>query len=143
MKISVALKAKIRKNWSDVSREIYVRWRFNGSRAMWLWLARIINGRSQQDRTSKGVDKGSVAISGLISDQPVSELFINQWRLISAMIRLWPRDEGHNHLGRDSQIVGNSIRVGRRTFSIGEGSGFAGGRCRACGLLLPVGPVLH
>jgi len=62
-----------------------------------------------------------VAIKGLIKDHPVSEVCISQCRLISAMIRPWARDEGHNHLGGVSQIVGNNISVGRRTFSIVEG----------------------
>jgi len=40
---------------------------------MWFWLARIIRGRSQQLRTRRGVDKGSVAMRGFREDQPVSE----------------------------------------------------------------------
>ena len=78
MKTSVAPKARIRKNWREVSREIYVRCRFKGSGAMWFWLARIIRGRSQQERISRGVDKGSVATRGLIRDHPVSEVCVSQ-----------------------------------------------------------------
>lgn len=62
MMISVALNARIRKNCREVSRVIYIRWRLIGSWAVWFWLARIINGRSQQVRTSRGVDNGSVAM---------------------------------------------------------------------------------
>ena len=40
---------------------------------MWFWLARIIRGRSQQERIRRGVDKGSVAMRGLTNDHPVSE----------------------------------------------------------------------
>jgi len=41
---------------------------------MWFWLARIISGRSQQERIRRGVDRGSVAIKGFIKDHPVSEV---------------------------------------------------------------------
>jgi len=33
-----------------------------GSEAVWFWLARIIRGRSQQVRTKRGVERGSVAM---------------------------------------------------------------------------------
>lgn len=85
---------------------------------MWFWLARIINGRSQQERTRRGVESGSVAIKGFIKDHPVSDVCINQCRLTRAMMRLWARDEGQTHFGGVSQIVGNSKNVGRSTFSI-------------------------
>jgi len=107
---------------------------------MWFWLARIIRGRSQHDRIRRGVDKGSVAISGFIRDQPVSEAWNSQWRLIKAIMSPWVRDEGHSHFGGVSQIVGNSISVGRRIFSIVRGLGFVGGQCRVFGLLLREGP---
>ena len=55
---------------------------------MWFWLARIIIGRSQHDRIRRGVERGSVAIRGLIRDHPVSEVKVSQWRLIIAIIRL-------------------------------------------------------
>jgi len=118
MKISVAPKARIRKNWREVRREMYVRCRLSGSWAMWFWLARVISGRSQQERIRRGVDKGSAAISGFMKDHPVSEEWVSQCRLTRAMIRLCVRDVGHSHLGGASQIVGNNIIVGRRIFSI-------------------------
>lgn len=52
------------------------------------------------------------------------------------MIRPWAREDGHSHLGGASQIVGNSISVGRSTFSIARGLGFVGDRCHACELRL-------
>jgi len=45
---------------------------------MWFWLARIISGRSQHDKIRRGVDNGSVAMRGLISDHPVSEVWVSQ-----------------------------------------------------------------
>lgn len=62
MMISVALKAMIRKICKDVRSVMYIRWRLMGSRAVWFWLARIINGSNQQVRTRRGVESGSVAI---------------------------------------------------------------------------------
>lgn len=88
MIISVAPKARIRKIWREVSRVMYIRWRFSGSGAIWFWLARIIRGRSQQVRTSRGVERESVAIWRPRKDQPVSIVLINHFRLINAMIRL-------------------------------------------------------
>lgn len=55
---------------------------------MWFWLARIIKGRSQQVRTRRGVERGSVAIYWFMNDQPVSVDILNRVRLISAMSRL-------------------------------------------------------
>ena len=103
---------------------------------MWFWLARIIRGRSQQERMRRGVDRGSVAMSGFMSDHPVSDVCISQCRLTKAIIRPWAREDGHSHLGGASQIVGNSISVGRSTFSIVRGLGFVGGRFHACELRL-------
>lgn len=88
---------------------------------MWFWLAKIIRGSSQQVSTRRGVDKGSVAIYRLREAQPVSDRFSSQARLASAMIRLWARVVGHNHLGDVNQVVGTSIRVGMRIFNIVEG----------------------
>ena len=50
--------------------------------------------------------------------QPVSEFHLSQFRLIRAIKRLWAVVAVHNHLGEISQIVGNSMIVGSRTFSI-------------------------
>lgn len=55
---------------------------------MWFWLARIIKGSSQQVNTSRGVERGSVAIQTLSDDQPVSEKLPSQVRLVSEIIRL-------------------------------------------------------
>lgn len=62
----------MRKIWRDVSSVIYIRCRLMGSGEMWFWLARIISGRSQQVRTRRGVESGSVAMYWFINDQPVS-----------------------------------------------------------------------
>ena len=117
---SVAPKAKIRKICRDVSSVIYIRWRLIGSVAVWFWLARIIRGSNQHVRTRRGVDRGSVAIKGLMVDQPVSMVFFNQERLNSAIIILWARVVGQSHLEGVNQVVGTSIRVGMRIFSIVE-----------------------
>lgn len=58
----MALKAIIRKICRDVRRVMYIRWRLIGSEAVWFWLARIIRGSSQQVRTRRGVERGSVAM---------------------------------------------------------------------------------
>merc|ERR1712035_236994 len=122
---------------------MYIRWRLTGSWAVWFWLARIIRGRSQQVRTKRGVDRGSVAIYGLRQDQPVSERFFSQVRLASAITRLCRSAVGHNHLAETSQVVGTSMRVGIRIFSIVEGLGFGGDRCRGFERWLLVGRALH
>lgn len=58
----MALKARIRKICKDVSSVMYIRCRLVGSEDVWCWLARIIKGRSQQVRASRGVERGSVAM---------------------------------------------------------------------------------
>lgn len=85
---------------------------------MWFWLAKIISGSSQQDRTSRGVDSGSVAKNRPRDVQPDSEGKLSHVRLVNAMQKLWASAVGHNHFGRASQIVGRSMKVGRRIFSI-------------------------
>ena len=85
---SVALKARIRKIWRDVSKVMYIRCRLIGSEEVWFWLARIIKGRSQQVRTRRGVERGSVAMYWFMEYQPVSIDMLRHVRLISAMIRL-------------------------------------------------------
>lgn len=109
----------IRKIWRDVKRVMKVRWRLMGSELVWFWLAKIIRGRSQHVRTRRGVDRESVAMYRPSEDQPVSERFSSQVRLARAMTRLWARVVGHNHFAEASQVVGMSIRVGTRIFSIG------------------------
>lgn len=143
MIISVALNAKMRKNWREVRSEMYIRWRFRGSRDMWFWLARIISGSNQQVRTSRGVERVSVAIYRLRVVQPVSERFFSQVRLNNAIVRLCIRAVGQSHLGGTSQIVGINIRVGMRIFSIVVGLGFVVGLCRGCGQLQLAGQGLH
>lgn len=72
-------------------------------------------------RTRRGVERGSVARYELRQDHPVSERFFSQEKLASAMIRLCARVTGHRRLAGASQIVGTSIRVGIRIFSIVRG----------------------
>lgn len=88
---------------------------------MWFWLAKIIRGRSQHVNTNRGVERGSVAKCMLEADHPVSDVHLNQVRLMRAINRLCAVVVDHNHLGDDNQIVGNSITVGISTFSIVEG----------------------
>lgn len=95
-----------------------VRWRLMGSELVWFWLAKIIRGRSQHVRTRRGVDKASVAMYRLRDVQPVSDRFSSQVKLAKAMTRLWARVVDHSHFAGVSQIVGMSIRVGMRIFSI-------------------------
>lgn len=114
--------------------------------AAWFWLARIIRGRSQQVSTRRGVERGSVATYRLSSVQPVSDMFLSQDRLMSAMIRLCARVVGHSHLAGVSQVVGTSISVGTKIFSIVVSLGFVDGRFRVFGrwLLAVLGPrLLH
>ena len=50
---------------------------------------------------------------------------------------------GQSHLAGASQVVGTSIRVGIRIFSIVRGLSFGGGLFREFGQLLLVGLSLH
>ena len=70
---------------------------------------------------------------GLRKAQPVSERFFNQERLKSAIIRLWRRAVGHNHLAGVSHVVGTRRIVGMRIVNIVAGLGFVGGQSRGCG----------
>lgn len=126
----MAAKARIKKNCRDVSREIYIRCRLFGSCVMWFWLARIIRGRSQQDKIRKGVERESVARYGVRKVHPVSDEVLSQSRLVSAIRRLCRSVVGHSHLCGVSQVVGMSIMVGMRIFSIVGGLSFGGGRSR-------------
>lgn len=85
---------------------------------MCFWLAIIIRGKSQHVRINSGVDRESVAMYGFRVDHPVSDVLINQERLANAIVRLWAREAGQSHLCGVSQIIGNSISVGMRIFSI-------------------------
>lgn len=114
----MALKAKIKKIWRDVRRVIYIRCRLIGSRAVWFWLAKIIRGNNQQVRTRRGVDNGSVAMYRFSEVHPVSERLSSQVRLASAITRLWARVVGHSHFEGTIHVVGTSINVGMRIFSI-------------------------
>lgn len=100
---------------------MYIRWRLSGSKVVWFWLARIMRGSSQQVRTKRGVERGSVPIYGLMTDQPVSIVVFSQARLANAMSMLWAKVVGHNHLGEANHVVGTSMRVGMRIFNIVEG----------------------
>jgi len=68
--------------------EMYSRCRWAGSEDMWFWLAMIIRGRSQQERTRSGLDKASAAIVELKLVQAVSQGFFIQIRLSVAIRRL-------------------------------------------------------
>lgn len=94
-------------------------------------------------RTRRGVDKESVAIYNPNEDQPVSDRFLSQVRLNRAIMKLWERVEGQSHLAGESQVVGTSIRVGIRIFSIVGGLGFVGGQFRGCGQWLLTGQGLR
>lgn len=54
-------------------------------------------------------------------DQPVSDGFFNQVKLITAIVRLWNSVVGHSHFGGASHAVGMSIRVGIKIFSTVRG----------------------
>lgn len=133
MIISVAPKARIKKICRDVKRVIYIRWRLIGSEVVWFWLARIIKGSSQHVSTRRGVERGSVAMYRLREVQPVSDRLFSQLRLARAISRLCIRVVGQSHLAGVSQVVGMSISVGMRIFSIAVGLGFVGGRFRVFG----------
>lgn len=92
-----------------------------------------MSGSNQQVSTRRGVDRGSVAMQKLRVDQPVSAGWVSQERLINAISRLCTRAEGHTHFAGAIQVVGISIRVGTKTFSIVGGLGFEDGQCRECG----------
>lgn len=93
--------------------------------------------------TRRGVERGSVAMKGERQAQPVSEAFFSQSRLMRAMIRLWQRVVGQSHLSLESQVVGNSISVGIRIFSIVGDLVIEVGRTRGFELLLLIRPNLR
>lgn len=71
---SVAENARMRKNWREMRRVMYIRCREGGSDTVWFWLARIIRGSNQQVKTVSGADRGSRAIIWFKLVQPVVEL---------------------------------------------------------------------
>lgn len=64
-------------------------------------------------------------------------------KLTKAIIRLWNIVLVQSHLGEDNQIVGKSIIVGIRIFSIVGDLGPVIGLFRGFGLWRPVGQDLH
>ena len=125
----------IRKICREVSRVMYIRCRLMGSQDVWFWLAKIINGSNQQVRTRRGVERGSVAMRELRDVQPVSDELTSQVRLANAITRLWPSVVGQSHLAGTTQVVGTSISVGIKIFSIVRGLGFVIGRSHGSGRL--------
>lgn len=76
-------------------------------------------------------------------DQPISESHFNQDRLVRAIKRLWAVVVVQSHFVGTSQIVGKSMSVGIRIFSIVEGLGFGGDRSRGFVLWQLAGLVLR
>lgn len=81
----------------------------------------IIRGRSQQDRTSSGLERGSVPIVEERLAHPVSAGFFIQMRLAVAIRRLLKVVVCQIHFEGASQVVGISIMVGSKIFSIVRG----------------------
>ena len=102
-----------------------------------------MSGRSQQVKINRGVDKGSVAMYGLEVDQLVSMGSLIQVRLSNAIIKLCVVVYVHSHLGVESQIVGNSMMVGIRIFSIVVSLGLVGDLFHGSGLWQLVKLILH
>lgn len=67
------------------------------------------------------MERGSVAMYGLRLAHPVSARFFSHERLATAMTRLCRSVVGHNHLAGVSHVVGTSMSVGIKIFSIVEG----------------------
>lgn len=122
---------------------MYRRCRVIGSWAAWFWLARIIRGRSQQVRTSRGVERPSTAMVGFKKDHPVSVEFFSQVMLKIAIVRLWTRTVGQSHFEGVYQAVGTSIIVGSRIFSIVRGLRFSSDHFHGCERWQLVGLVRH
>lgn len=114
----MALKARIKKNWRDAIREMYIRWRFKGSGFRWFWLAKIMSGRSQHESTKRGVDTRSVPMYVLRWVQLSSEQLFSHIKLVAAMIKLYASVKGHSHLVGLNQADGIRAKVGIRIFSI-------------------------
>lgn len=93
--------------------------------------------------TRRGVERGSVATRVPMEDQPVSTMFFNQIRLAKAITRLWDSVKGQSHLGGASHVVGISINVGIKIFSIVADLGFGDDHFRVFEPLLPGARALH
>lgn len=72
-------------------------------------------------------------------DHPVSDDHLSQDKLARAMTKLCAIDVVQSHFAGLNQIVGKSMSVGIRIFSIEGGLGFGGGLCRVFVQLLLVG----
>lgn len=55
-------KAKMMNGWIVIRVAMKVRFREGGSCCRWFWLARIMRGRSQHDRTSRGEEVWSMPV---------------------------------------------------------------------------------
>ena len=140
---SVAPKAIIRNDCRVIISVTYRRWRCSGSEVMWLWLAIIIKGKSQHDKTRRGLESGSVPIKRLMLAQPVSQGFFSHTRLSVAISRLLVVVTCQNHFLGESQVAGMSISVGIRIFSIVVGLGFVVDLSHGYGQWRQVGRVLR
>lgn len=52
-------------SWAKISVEAKIRLRLMGSCSKWFWLAMIMRGRSQHERTSRGEEIWSIAVHGV------------------------------------------------------------------------------
>lgn len=77
-----------------------------------------MRGKSQHVNTRRGVERGSVPMYQLEVAQLVSESHLSHVRLRRAMKRACAVVVVHSHLGEVIQIVGKSIIVGIKIFSI-------------------------
>lgn len=62
---SEAEKARRIKGWTAITVVAKIRFRVGGSCSRWCWLAMSIRGRSQHDRTSRGVEIWSIEVQGV------------------------------------------------------------------------------
>lgn len=52
-------------SWAKISVEAKIRLRLIGSCSRWFWLAMIMRGRSQHDRTNRGEEIWSIDVHGV------------------------------------------------------------------------------
>lgn len=57
--------ARIMNGWIVISAMIKIRFRVSGSFCKWFWLARIMSGSNQQERTSRGDEIWSMPVHGV------------------------------------------------------------------------------